>query len=146
MSALPTVTLRRFFYGPTCTLGWIALDTALIYTLEDAWQGNRVRLSCIPDGTYRCRPRRFNAGDGGKGYPAIEITGVPGRSLILFHRGNTAVDVTGCIVVGSELGTIAADLAVLKSAEAWSLFHGRYGHGDFDLVIEPLHPLDGAKL
>jgi hypothetical protein len=142
MSSLPTVTLRRFFYGPTCTLGWIALDTVLIYTLEDGWLGNQVRKSCIPDGTYRCRPRFFNRG----GYPAIEITGVPGRTTILFHKANVATNVEGCIAVGAILGTLGAELAVLRSAEAWALLYGRYGYGEFDLVIEPLHPLSGAKL
>lgn len=135
------LTLRRFFYGPACTLGFIELADRLIYTLEDAWDGNRVGKSCIPDGTFRCRPRHFNGG----GYPAIEITDVPGRTTILFHRGNTAEDVRGCIVVGSQLGTLAGQLAVLHSAAAWTPFFNRYGYDEFDLVIEPVPPLSGAR-
>jgi len=141
---VPTVKLPRYSYGPDCTQGFIALDAALIYTMEDAWQQNTPEISCIPDGTYRCRPRRFNHGNKGKGYPAIEITGVPGRSLILFHRGNVDDDVRGCIVVGTELGVLNGQLAVLKSAEAWALFFGRYGGVEFDLVVEPVPPLNGT--
>lgn len=140
--SIPQLTLRRIFYGPTCTLGYLTLDSGLIYTLEDAWAGNAVGKSCIPDGTYLCRPRFFNAG----GYPAIEISGVPGRTTILFHRGNVATDVRGCVVVGAQLGVLAGELAVLNSAAAWSPFHHRFGYGEFELSIEPVPPLSGARL
>lgn len=140
--SIPLLTLRRFFYGPDCTLGYLTLDSGLIYTLEDAWAGNAVAKSCIPDGAYRCRPRFFNRG----GYPAIEVADVPGRTTILFHRGNVAEDVQGCIVVGTQLGSLAGNLAVLNSAAAWSTFHHRFGYGEFDLVVEPVPPLRGARL
>jgi hypothetical protein len=140
--SIPRLTLRRYYYGPECTLGYLTLDSGLIYTLEDAWAGNAVGQSCIPDGTYLCQPRFFNAGH----YPAIEISGVPGRTTILFHRGNVATDVRGCIVVGTGLGSLGGQLAVINSAAAWSTFHGRFGYGDFDLAIEPVPPLRGARL
>ena len=34
------------------------------------------------------------------GYETFEVTNVPGRSRILFHVGNTAKDVQGCIALG----------------------------------------------
>lgn len=139
---IPRLTLRRFFYGPDCTLGYLTLDSGLIYTLEDAWAGNAVAKSCIPDGEYRCKPRFFHRG----GYSAIEVTAVPGRSTILFHRGNTAEDVQGCILVGTHLGSLGGTLAVLNSAAAWSPFHQRFGYDEFDLVVEPVPPLAGARL
>lgn len=138
---LPIVGLSRYFYGPTCTLGLIVHDGGLIYTVEDAWLGNQVGKSCIPDGTYLCQPRQFYRG----GYPAIEITGVPGRTTILIHKANTAEDVTGCIGVGTELGVLNGQLAVLKSAAAWQGFQGRYGQSEFNLHIRPVAPLAGTR-
>lgn len=136
----PRLELQRYYYGPTCTLGHLAFGEQLIYTVEDAWQGNAVGRSCIPDGTYRCRPRFFHRG----GYPAIEICEVPGRTTILFHRGNTARDVQGCIVVGTGLGVLAGEIAVTNSVMAWQPFFQRWGYDEFELVITPLSPLEGT--
>lgn len=141
------VRLNRYFYGPNCTLGHMVVGAssvapALIYTLELPWRGNEPRRSCIPDGFYECTPRRYNAG----GYPAIEITGVPGRSHILFHRGNTASDVEGCVVVGTQVGILEGQLAVLGSAAAWARFFGELGSSVFELEVAPVFPLEGARL
>ncbi|MEO8278002.1 MAG: DUF5675 family protein, partial [Thermoanaerobaculia bacterium] len=87
-------------------------------------------------------PRFFNHGN----YPAIGVSEVEGRTNILIHKGNRASDVSGCIVIGTELGVLQGELAVMKSAEAWALFFGRYGYDEFDLVIEPVHPLSGARV
>lgn len=135
------VELIRYFYGPSCTLGHMTINSRLIYTAEDAWANNEVRRSCIPDGTYRCRPRFFHRG----GYPAIEICDVAGRSTILFHRGNSARDVEGCIVVGTGLGIVGGEIAVVNSAVAWAPFFAAMGHEEFELTIRPLAPLKGTR-
>lgn len=142
----PVVRLTRFLYGEDCTLGHLVVGASsaapqLIYTLEDPWRDNAPGESCIPDGLYQCVPSRFNAG----GYPAIEITGVPNRSLIKFHKGNRAEDVRGCIVVGATIGVLEGDLAVRQSAAAWVRFIAELGGAPFQLDIAPLWPLAGAK-
>jgi hypothetical protein len=137
----PPLVLTRFYYGATATIGALELpDRRIVYTAEDGWYDNQRMVSCIPDGTYAVVPRRFNRG----GYDAWEITGVPGRSQILIHRGNTANDVTGCIVVGREIACIGGVLGVANSAAAWSVLHGAMGNKTFRLEIRPFGGLKGT--
>lgn len=64
-------------------------------TLENPWLNNEPYISCIPNGNYCCKrvdsPRFGNT---------FEITGVDGRSHILFHWGNYEKDTLGCILLG----------------------------------------------
>jgi len=135
------LVLERISYGPRATVGLLRWSDTLLYTLEDAWRDNRRRESCIPDGIYTVRPRRFYRG----GYDALEIAGVPGRSEILFHRGNTAADVQGCIVLGTGLDALNGEIAVLGSAAAWDRFFPVWGNRTFELTIKPIHPLEGTR-
>jgi hypothetical protein len=142
----PRLVLERIYYGQrddalTPTLGIVRWDDELLYTLEDRWNGNAIGDSCIPDGVYRCAPRRFNAGR----YLAVGVDGVPGRTQILIHRGNVPTDVRGCIVLGTRLSTMLGQVAVADSAGAWDRFFPVWGHLEFDLVVKPLHPLRGTR-
>lgn len=66
-------------------------------TLEEPWRDNARSISCIPAGAYICqRVRSPKFGN------TFEVTGVPDRSHILFHKGNTTDDTEGCILVGEE--------------------------------------------
>jgi hypothetical protein len=70
-------------------------------TLELAWRDNQRRISCIPAGEYKARirlPRESATRD----YIHLLIEDVPDRSYILFHRGNTAKDSRGCVLVGQS--------------------------------------------
>lgn len=60
-------------------------------------------VSSIPAGEYTCR--RVNSPKFGN---TFEVTGVSGRSHILFHKGNTVSDSRGCILLGSSPGSCAA--------------------------------------
>ena len=71
-------------------------------SVEEEWKNNLPRISCIPAGSYRCVRSTFHRG----GYPCFEVTGVPGRSLIKFHRANTEEDLLGCIGLGLRLGVL----------------------------------------
>jgi hypothetical protein len=68
-------------------------------TLELPWRDNQKSISCIPEGEYsvRLRPARQSAT---RDYLHLLVQDVPDRSYILFHRGNTAKDTRGCILVG----------------------------------------------
>lgn len=133
-----TLTLTRFASTPDGVLGRLGPWC----TLEEEALGNRPNVSCIPAGTYLCRRSRYHAG----GYDTFEITGVPNRSRILFHIGNTEEDTAGCILVGKRFGVLvrtdedtgrkAPKLAVLDSRTAFREFMERLdGVSEFMLQI-----------
>ena len=82
-------------------------------TLELPYRDNERNISCIPEGFYdvvaRQSPKYGNH---------LHVTGVEGRSLILFHHANYvgsdnprtgSPDLRGCIAVGSKFGDITGD-------------------------------------
>jgi hypothetical protein len=88
-------------------------------TLENPWLDNQRNISCIPEGQYKVRLRLARE-SATRDYLHLLVQDVPNRSYILFHRGNTAKDTSGCILVGNgrkqdivENSRLAMDL-VLK--------------------------------
>ncbi len=71
-------------------------------TVEEEWQNNRPRISCIPTGSYVCERGTFHRG----GYETFEVLDVEGRTLIKFHVANTEEDLLGCIGLGLGLGVL----------------------------------------
>lgn len=84
--------IRKYF--PEGTNGSLMQDSKLAcHTIELPWKNNEKRVSCIPEGKYLLRKRYSQ-----KFKWHIEITGVPNRSLILFHPANHALkELNGCI-------------------------------------------------
>jgi len=68
-------------------------------TLENPWVNNERNISCIPAGQYNVRIRVARE-SATREYVHLLVKDVPNRKYILFHRGNTAKDTRGCIVVG----------------------------------------------
>jgi hypothetical protein len=82
-------------------------------TLELPWKDNERNVSCIPEGFYDVVPRQSP-----KYGNHLHVTGVEGRSLILFHYANYvgsdnprtgSSDLRGCIAVGERFGDITGD-------------------------------------
>jgi|TARA_R110002020_G_scaffold130543_1_gene292103 hypothetical protein len=70
-------------------------------TLENPYINNERNISCIPAGQYKVRLRLARE-SATRDYLHLLVQEVPSRSYILFHRGNTAKDTRGCILVGQS--------------------------------------------
>ena len=70
-------------------------------TLENPYINNERNISCIPAGEYKVRLRLARE-SATRDYLHLLVQEVPSRSYILFHRGNTAKDTRGCILVGQN--------------------------------------------
>lgn len=107
MSSTELVLTRTYFSKGTN--GALEFQGKFIcHTIELPWKNNTQKVSCIPEGDYFIQKRystRFQW--------HLEITGVSGRSLILFHPANYALkELEGCIapvtkLSGSGLGLLS---------------------------------------
>ena len=66
-------------------------------TIERPWLNNKVKVSCIPQGTYEY----FYRDDGVNGN-VLELTHVVNRTVIQVHIGNWVKNSVGCILVGES--------------------------------------------
>ena len=112
------ITLHRFLSARSGTFGDIEVNGHRFFSVEKPWVGNTPFVSCIPAGRYAMALGKYHRG----GYQAFELLGVPGRSDIKIHIGNTPNDVSGCIAIGGKLGFIDKELAVLNSRKVFEKF------------------------
>jgi len=100
------------------TFGVMTINgVAACLTLEPYSRDNVSNISCIPTGQYICK--KYSS----KKYPnTFEVTGVQGRSHILFHAGNIDENTAGCILLGSEFGMLGDEQAILESGKAFKRF------------------------
>ena len=68
-------------------------------TLELPYKDNQRSISSIPAGQYKVRLRLARE-SASRDYLHLLVEDVKDRSYILFHRGNSAKDSRGCILVG----------------------------------------------
>lgn len=118
------LTLRRVSLHPERTYGVLIREDAVPFalTLEREADDNRASEpgrpgACIPAGTYVCkRVRSPRFGD------TFEVRNVPGRSHILFHKGNIEDDSRGCILVGESFNPVLGKDGIVASAQGFSQF------------------------
>ena len=92
--------LIRDTFSKKSTIGELFLNgERMCDTLENPWIDNQRNISCIPEGVYPVR-LRYPRESGTRDYLHLLVQDVPNRDWILFHRGNTAKDTSGCILVG----------------------------------------------
>lgn len=107
--------LERVGEGPLGTFGVLKVgDVPFAVTLEP----ETTRRLAIPPGAYDCRRDFYHDG----GYETFEITDVPNRSRILFHKGNTPENSRGCVLIGEEFGELNGKPAILASGRGFKEF------------------------
>lgn len=124
--------LKRVAMLPTNTFG-VLLDNGVPFavTLERPWLNNERGKSCIPAGTYACK--RVDSPKFGN---TFEVTGVTGRSAILFHKGNLSNDTHGCILVGEQFEPLNGENAIIASKHGFDEFLRRTeGLAEFTLDV-----------
>ena len=90
----------RDTFTDVSTLGQLFLNgERFCDTLELPWKDNQRRISCIPEGEFKVRIRVARE-SASRDYVHLLVQEVPNRDYILFHRGNSAKDTRGCILVG----------------------------------------------
>jgi len=126
------LTLRRVSSTKDATYGVLLREgIPFLVTVERPWLDNAPRQSCIPTGVYACkRVQSPRFGD------TFEVTGVTGRSHILFHAGNVAADSLGCILVGNAFDPVGGVDGVVESKDAFAEFLAVQGSGKtFTLTV-----------
>ena len=120
-SNLATINLLiiRDTFTEESTIGELFLNgERMCDTLENPYINNERNISCIPEGEYKVRLRVARE-SASRNYLHLLVQDVPDRDWILFHRGNSAKDTSGCILVGNgreqdvvENSRLAIDLVI----------------------------------
>ena len=126
------ITIKRICFLDEGTFGVLFDETKPIcLTLERRWLNNKVGESCIPKGEYVCK--RLNSPKFGD---TFQVCDVPGRSEILFHKGNMMEDSHGCIIVGEQFHNFMNLTGVSASGDAFLEFRQKLeAEREFKLVI-----------
>lgn len=126
------ITIKRV--AATNAVFGVMLDdkgTPFAVTLERDWLDNKQQVSCIPAGQYLCK--RVKSPKFGN---TFEITGVPGRSHILFHVGNREKDSLGCILIAESFSDFNGEAGVAFSSAGYKEFMQKQsGVNSFTLTI-----------
>lgn len=111
------------------TFGLLTAGALALQTVEQPWKDNLIGHSCVPAGTYAISPHVSPTKgsvyilDGPAQNVYAEFPPPPGgRSLILIHVANCAVELQGCIAPGLSKGQLflqgAERNGVLESSTA----------------------------
>ena len=90
-------------------------DDFMCYTIERPWLGNQARISCIPNGCYGLKSKKYGRFWDKYKLPIPILQDTEPRSEILIHPANWAKQLAGCIALGDKKG---AD-AVYNSVKTW---------------------------
>ena len=112
------VQLRRIECSERGTMGALLVnDQFVCMTLERPWRSNMHNISCIPSGSYLAKV--YTSSKHGETY---KIHDVPGRTGILFHKGNEIIHSTGCILLGQEVRPKVNRLSLINSTVGFMRF------------------------
>lgn len=105
-------------------------DGPLCVTLEEVWENNSPRVSCIPKGKYT-----VSKYSGTKYKDVWIVENVPNRSAILIHWGNTNDNTAGCILMGKYFADFNSKRGVADSVKTIEYLRTVLPN-KFELVIE----------
>ena len=132
------VTVQRFLYLPTCTLGYMELDGLVLWVLARPWLNTEPQTSCVPVGRYPLKLEHS---------PAFnrllwELKDVPGRAEVKFHPANRVKELKGCLAPGMRLVSDPTDGAFVEaSRRAVEHLHDHLGLGpDAAITIRDATP------
>ncbi len=113
------LTIKRIAGNKEGTFGVLLCgDIPFALTAELPWKFNAINVSCIPADEYQCRlymSPHFGL--------CLKIMKVPGRTDILFHKGNIPLkDSRGCVVVGEQFEPLSGQQAVTHSGKGFGEF------------------------
>jgi hypothetical protein len=130
--------LQRIDQNTFATYGNLtdAENKQLCVTLERPWLDNQHEESCIPVGSYTFT--RFHSPHWG--YDVFKSEDVPGRGAIELHIGNLPHDSEGCILLGSNFGTVNGQHGITGSAAAFARFMSAM-HGVDSFTLDVLAPV-----
>ena len=134
---IPNLTIVRLQEaGQDGTFGVLLVNSQLFsFTLERNDLLNLPNISSIPAQQYLLKRK-----DSPRFGDVFEVTGVPGRSGILFHIGNWVEDTEGCILLGSQLTEIHGRKAIMYSKNTIDLFmETMEGHDEAILTIKEVY-------
>ena len=126
--------LRLTKSGTIPTFGVLLREDGIPFALalERPWLDNQRSVSCIPAGTYRAIRHvspRFGE--------TFWIQDVPGRSEILFHKGNIDDDSHGCVLVGEQFDPVKGEDGIVASAQGFEQFMAQQaGKDEFTIEIK----------
>lgn len=128
-----TLTLLRVGQSRKGTFGVLRREMIpFALTMELPWTDNTPGQSCIPTGHYICRRVRSP-----KFGNTFEVTQVPNRTHILFHKGNTLEDTEGCILVAEEFsGTFDRPMIVSSARGFGELMALLADQPAFNLIVQ----------
>lgn len=136
----PCVELIRFRQSDHGSFGVLLIDGVFFcYTIEPPQRNNLPNFSCIPAGEYKVvwhRSPRYGW--------VYMVTQVDGRAFVLTHPGNYGGDIKkgfkthtqGCILLGSRLGVLGSQRAVLNSRPTVHRFFSKMNKQPFNLIIK----------
>lgn len=127
------IVLTTLFQTKDCTGGILILPSGkILATLERPWLNNLPKVSCIPDGVYKCsytESPRFKR-------KLYEVHSVPSRSGIRIHPANYVQELEGCIALGENFNAINGSLVLNNSRKAMDAFHTELAGEQFNLVVK----------
>ena len=116
------------------TMGKLYEGKELIcYTIERPWLKNARNVSCIPAGEYNVE--MVNSPKFGHTY---EVKDVPGRTHILFHKGNYVSASLGCILPASDVEPLFGEISGVQSTKAFTKLMNTLKGDSFKLTIQRL--------
>ncbi|MBZ9674562.1 DUF5675 family protein [Mesorhizobium sp. ES1-1] len=129
------LTLTRFLTLNGATIGRLTGLSRTLYVLEHQWNANKVGVSCIPVGAYKCVPHGWEPASKVTKPKTWEVENVPGRKDILLHIGNYLANTQGCLLVGLGFSVTDRLSMVTSSAFAIELMRQEIGPAPFTITV-----------